>query len=114
MVRSPRSVIAALGFGLVVCSMLTSDARAQTASGLSVKWGQACKMKVVQQFDVPMSDALVNLGASDQQGIDDGSTSMSDIKKYGLSYNWEIRGKKISGYCNVNGKGKITEFKQGL
>jgi hypothetical protein len=25
-----------------------------------------------------------------------------------------IRGKQISGYCNVNGKGKITEFKQGI
>jgi hypothetical protein len=31
-----------------------------------------------------------------------------------MSYNWEIRGKKISGYCNVNGKGTITEFKQGM
>jgi hypothetical protein len=35
-------------------------------------------------------------------------------KKRGMSYNWEIRGKKISGYCNVNGKGTITEFKQGI
>jgi hypothetical protein len=39
---------------------------------------------------------------------------MADIKKYGMSFNWEIRGKKINGYCNVNGKGKITEFKQGI
>jgi hypothetical protein len=89
-------------------------AQAQTASGYASKWGQACKMKVVQQFDVPMSDALVNLGATEQQSIDQGNTSLDDIKKYGLSFNWEIRGKKVSGYCNVNGKGKITEFKQGL
>jgi hypothetical protein len=112
--RAFLSAVAALGFGLVGSAMLTPNASAQTVSGLAVKWGQACKMKVVQQFDVPMSDAQVNLGASDQQGIDDGSTSMADIKKYGLSYSWQIRGKKINGYCNVNGKGKITEFKQGL
>ncbi len=31
-----------------------------------------------------------------------------------MSYSWQIRGKKINGYCNVNGKGTITEFKQGL
>jgi hypothetical protein len=61
-----------------------------------------------------MSDALVNLGATEQQSLDQGNTSLSDIKKYGLSFNWEIRDKKISGYCNVNGKGKITEFKQGI
>jgi hypothetical protein len=31
-----------------------------------------------------------------------------------MSYNWQFRGKNVSGYCNVNGKGKITEFKQGV
>jgi hypothetical protein len=46
--------------------------------------------------------------------IDEGSTSLADIKKNGMSYNWEIRGKKVSGYCNVNGNGTITEFKQGI
>ncbi|MEN9861184.1 MAG: hypothetical protein RLZZ515_1666 [Cyanobacteriota bacterium] len=87
---------------------------AQTASGLAAKWGQACKMRVVQQFDVPMSDALVTLGASEQQSLDQGDTSLADVKKYGFSFSWQIRGKNVSGYCNVNGKGKITEFKQGL
>ena len=48
------------------------------------------------------------------QSIDDGTTSAADIKKRGMSYNWEIRGKKVSGYCNVNGKGTITEFKKGI
>ena len=89
-------------------------ATAQTVSGLVAQWGKACKMRVVNQFDVPMSDALVNIGATEQQSIDEGNTSLADIKKYGMSYNWEIRGKKINGYCNVNGKGKITEFKQGI
>ena len=65
-------------------------------------------------FDVPMSDALVNIGATEKQSIHDGTTSSADIKKRGISYNWEIRGKKISGDCNVNGKGTITEFKLGM
>lgn len=93
---------------------LMPSAQAQTVSGLTSKWGKACKMRVVDQFDVPMSDALVNLGATLQQSIDDGSISLADIKRDGLSFNWEIRGKQINGYCNVNGKGKITEFKQGI
>jgi len=106
--------LACLGALVAVATISLPAAHAQTASGFATKWGQACKMKVVQQFDVPMSDAVVNLGATEQQSIDQGNTSLNDIKKYGLSFNWEIRNKKVSGYCNVNGKGKITEFKQGL
>jgi hypothetical protein len=71
-------------------------------------------MRVVEQFDVPMSDALVTIGATEKQSMDEGTTTLADIKKTGMSYNWEIRGKTISGYCNVNGKGKITEFNQGI
>jgi hypothetical protein len=61
-----------------------------------------------------MSAAVLNIGATEKQSIDAGTTSRADIKKRGMSYNWEIRGKKISGYCNVNGKGTISEFKQGI
>ena len=61
-----------------------------------------------------MSDAIVTLGATEKQIIDEGNTTLADVKKLGLSFNWEIRGKNVSGYCNVNGKGKIMEFKQGL
>jgi hypothetical protein len=108
------SAAAALAFGLITSLSFTPKAEAQTASGLISTWGKACKMRVVEQFDVPMSDAVVNIGATEKQSIDDGTTSTADIKKRGMSYNWEIRGKKISGYCNVNGKGAITEFKQGI
>ena len=62
-------------------------------------------MRVVEQFDVPMSDALVNIGATEKQSLDDGATSLADIKKNGMSYKGEISGKKVSGYCKVNGKG---------
>jgi hypothetical protein len=99
---------------LAASSGLAPAASAQTVAGLTSSWGKTCKMRVVEQFDVPMSDAMVSLGATEKQGIDDGSITKADVKKNGLSFNWEIRGKKISGYCNVNGKGKITEFKQGL
>lgn len=108
------SATAALAYTILATLFFTPKANAQTASGLITTWGKTCKMRVVEQFDVPMSDALVNIGATEKQSLDEGSTSLADIKKNGMSYNWEIRGKKVSGYCNVNGKGKITEFKQGL
>lgn len=111
-----RFLATAAGLAALIASpsLMVPAASAQTAAGLTSAWGKACKMRVVEQFDVPMSDAVVNLGATEQQGIDDGSISLADVKKNGLSFNWEVRGKKISGYCNVNGKGTITEFKQGL
>lgn len=114
LLRRQLSTAAAVAFGLLASLSITPKADAQTASGLISNWGKACKMRVVEQFDVPMSDAIVNIGATEQQSIDEGNTTLADIKKGGMSYNWEIRGKKVSGYCNVNGKGQITEFKQGL
>jgi hypothetical protein len=112
--RQCLAVSAGVTMAFVAATAVIPAATAQTASGLVAQWGKACKMRVVSQFDVPMSDALVTIGATEQQSIDEGSTSIADIKKYGMSYNWEIRGKKINGYCNVNGKGAITEFKQGI
>jgi hypothetical protein len=113
-VRSFLASAAGVAALMATSGLIAPAATAQTATGLTSAWGKTCKMRVVEQFDVPMSDAIVNLGATEQQGIDDGSTTLKDIKKLGLSYNWNIRGKKISGYCNVNGKGKITEFKQAV
>ena len=46
-----------------------------------------------------------------------GTLSLSfvvQVRKFGMGDNWEIRGKKISGYGNVNGMGTITAFKQGI
>jgi len=112
--RRQLSTTVAVTFGLIASLSFMPKAEAQTASGLISTWGKACKMKVVEQFDVPMSDAVVNIGATEKQSLDAGTTSLADIKKNGMSYNWEVRGKKVSGYCNVNGKGTITEFKQGI
>ena len=110
--------ITTASLGLVVAGLgivsFSPASQAQTINGLTGSWGKTCKNRVVEQFDVPMSDAMVNLSATMQQSIDAGETTLADVKKLGLSFNWDIRGKRISGYCNVNGKGKITEFKQSL
>jgi hypothetical protein len=34
-----------------------------------------------------MSDAVMNIGTTEKQSIDDGTTSSADIKKRGMSYN---------------------------
>ncbi|WP_254945303.1 hypothetical protein [Cyanobium sp. AMD-g] len=115
--KNGRHVFAAaatLGLVLAGYGPLLPSADAKTVSGLSSKWGRACKMRVVEQFDVPNSDAVVTLDATEQKSIDEGNTSLADVQTYGLSFNWEVRGMRINGYCNVHGKGKITEFKQGL
>jgi hypothetical protein len=114
MKRTLLGTPAALALGLITSLSLIPGANAQTASGLIGNWGKTCKMRIVEQFDVPMSDAVVTMSATEKQSMDEGTMTLADIKKDGMSYNWEIRGKKISGYCNVNGKGKITEFKQGI
>jgi hypothetical protein len=108
------SAAAALAFGIIASLSFTLKANAQSASGLISTWGKACRMRVAEQFDMPMCDALVNIAATEKQSIDDGTMTPKDIKKSGMSYNWQFRGKNVSGYCNVNGKGKITEFKQGV
>jgi len=111
--RRIAAVAATLSLAVVSSGGL-APARADQMSATVGRLGQICKMRVVDQFDVPMSDAGVRLGASLQQSIDAGDITMNDVKRSGLSFNWEIRGKRINGYCNVNAKGKITEFKQGL
>lgn len=77
-------------------------------------WGNTCKNKVAEQFDVSMSDIHVSLGATEQTSINAGQTTLQDIQKYGLSFNWQVKnkGKMVNGYCNTDGKGNITEFKQ--
>jgi len=102
-------VLLSLGLGLA-----PQPAFSQTMNGLIQKGGANCKMKAVEQFSVPMSGVSVSLGATLQESIDKGDITLNDIKKNGLSFNWVVTrdGQKIDGYCNTDGKGKITEFKQ--
>jgi hypothetical protein len=55
-----------------------------------------------------MADIRVELGATLKQSIDAGQTTLKDIKKEGLSYNWTFKNK--SGYCNTDGSGNVTEL----
>ena len=55
-----------------------------------------------------MADIRVELGATLKQSIDAGETTLKDIKKQGLSYNWNFKNK--SGYCNTDGSGNVTEL----
>lgn len=77
-------------------------------------WGKACKNRVAEQFDVAMSEIYVSVGATLQTSIDAGDMTLQDIQQYGLSFNWEVKhnGKTAIGYCNTDGNGNITEFKQ--
>ncbi len=76
------------------------------------KLGLGCKNRVLEQFDVPNSDITVRLGATLQQDIDSGAMTAADLKKDGASFDWEVARKNASGYCNVDGSGNITDFKQ--
>ena len=102
-------VLASISFGIV-----TQPASAETVKGMAQKGGANCKMKAVEQFSVPMSDVSVSLGETFKESIDKGDIDLKDIKKNGLSFNWVVTrdGQKTQGYCNTDGKGKITEFKQ--
>jgi len=55
-----------------------------------------------------MSDISIELGATLKQSIDSGETTLKDINKQGLSYNWSFKSK--SGYCNTDGRGNVTEL----
>lgn len=95
-------------------STLIAPVQAESMNATVGRLGKVCKMKVVDQFDVPMSDAGVRLGETLQQSINAGEITMKDVKRSGLSFNWEIRGKAINGYCNIDYNGKIEEFKQSI
>lgn len=87
------------------------DAKIEARIG---RWGNNCKNRVAEQFDVPMSDIQVYLGATMQQSIDAGDITLNEIERYGLSFNWEVnsRYKSANGYCNTDGDGNVVEFRQ--
>jgi hypothetical protein len=71
--------------------------------------GSACKNAVAAKHPkATMAEISVVLGATLKQSIDAGQTTLKDIKKDGLSFNWSF--KKSSGYCNTDGSGNVTEL----
>lgn len=98
---------------LVIASIGTpafADDQAKIDATLS-RLGGACKMKVLaKNKGLSMADVNISVGATFQESLDNGSMGLKDIQKSGASYNWEIPSKGKSGYCDVNAKGKVTQY----
>jgi hypothetical protein len=72
-------------------------------------WGRNCKNAVAEKHPrATMADISVSLGATLQQSINSGETTLQDIEAQGLSFNWSFR--KHNGYCNTDGNGAVTEL----
>ena len=73
--------------------------------------GKVCKDKLMTRYPgVPMSDLRVTVAATLKESLDSGDMGLKDLQQYGASYNWEVPPKKASGNCDVDAKGKITQF----
>jgi hypothetical protein len=94
------------------CVALTPAAHADDDAKINARieaWGRACKNAVAVKYPkATMADIRVELGATLKQSIDAGETTLKDIQKQGLTYNWTFKSK--SGYCNTDGQGKVTEL----
>ena len=102
-----------LGTILAACLLLpTSSVFGDELNALIGELGLGCKNRVLEQFDVPNSDINVRLGATLQNDLDSGRMTAEELKQHGASFDWSVTGKNASGYCNVDGNGEISEFKQ--
>ena len=87
-----------------------ADDQAKIDATLS-RLGTSCKNAVAAKFHgVSMADIEVTVGATLQQSLDSGSMGLKDLRQYGASYNWAVPSKKAEGSCEVNAKGKVTQF----
>lgn len=101
------SASAGLGFGLAAHA---ADDDAKIEARVAA-WAGSCKNAIAAKYSKDtMADISVELGATLRQSIDAGQTTLKDIKRGGLSYNW--RDKKRSGYCNTDGQGNVTELQK--
>jgi hypothetical protein len=98
-----------LAAALVTGTVSPSFADAQVDATLG-RLGKVCKDKLMNKVKgVPMSDLHVTVGATLKESLDNGSMTLKDLQKSGASFNVEVPGKG-EGYCNVNAKGRITQF----
>ncbi len=106
--RLIRNIAAALIAGSITPAV--ADDQAKIDATLS-RLGTSCKNQVAAKFHgVSMADIRVSVAASFQQGLNDGSIGLKDLRQYGASYNWAVPSKKAEGSCEVDAKGKVTEF----
>jgi hypothetical protein len=95
--------------GLLIAGAVVADS---VTNALIGQLGLGCKNRVIEQFNVPNSDITVRLGATAQESLDSGKMTAEDLEQYGASFDWSVAGKDASGYCNVDGNGEVSEFKQ--
>ncbi|MEB3317036.1 MAG: hypothetical protein VKO39_02685 [Cyanobacteriota bacterium] len=78
-------------------------------------WGRNCKSAIADKFKAKtMADVEVSLAASLRASIDAGETSLADIQRSGLSFDFRVHhvpGKDPEGYCNTDGQGNVDEIK---
>ena len=108
----PLPHLISLGLTAGLVTVISAPALANKLDAVSQRLGNACKLRVVEQFDVSMAEARISLGATLKQSLDSGAMTMKDVKASGLSFNWAVDGKTAKGYCNVNYDGTVNEFKQ--
>lgn len=95
-------------------SLLAPAAQANDDAKINARieaWGRNCKNALIEKHPkATMADITVELGATLQQSINSGQTTLKDIQANGLSFNWSTR--KSQGYCNTDGNGNVTELKK--
>lgn len=101
------TLLSCIGFIFTPPALADNDAR---INARIAAWGSTCKNAVGTKFPkATMATINVELGATLQQSIDAGTTTLKDIQQRGLSFNWTFR--KHNGYCNTDGEGNVVEFK---
>ena len=77
-------------------------------------WGRNCKNAIAEKYKAKsMADVDVTLGETLKASIDAGETSLADIKRGGLSFNFQVNhvpGTDPKGYCNTDGEGNVKEL----
>jgi hypothetical protein len=79
--------------------------------------GRSCKSAILAKYGLgskmSMADVEVTLGETLRQSIDAGKTSLADIQRSGLDYNFKARhakGKDPIGTCATNGQGNVIKI----
>jgi len=106
--------------GAFSLTALGMAAQAQTGDDAKIEarvgsWGRNCKSALAEKFKAKtMADVEVSLAASLRASIDAGETTLADLQRSGLSFDFRVHhvpGKDPEGYCNTDGQGNVDEIK---
>ncbi len=99
-------------FGLAAQAQSGDDAKIEARVG---SWGRNCKSAIADKFKAKsMADVEISLAASLRASIDAGETTLADIRRSGLSFDFRVHhlpGKDPEAYCNTDGQGNVDEIK---